>query len=68
MAKVTGLSGNEIYCLALKQYPAGVSISAEIRPGISIELTRLEDGFGVRRSSSSEVSPLQVWRLSPSCS
>jgi uncharacterized protein YbjQ (UPF0145 family) len=23
MAKVTGLSGNEIYCLALKQYSAG---------------------------------------------
>jgi len=23
MAKVTGLSGNEIYCLALKQYLAG---------------------------------------------
>jgi hypothetical protein len=26
-------------------------------------LTRLDDGFGVRGSSSSEISPFQVWRL-----
>ena len=30
------------------------------------ELTRLDDGFGVRRWSSSEISPMRVWRLSPS--
>jgi hypothetical protein len=29
------------------------------------EVTRLDDDFGVRHSSSFEVSPLRVWRFSP---
>jgi hypothetical protein len=32
------------------------------------ELTRLDDGLRIRRSSSFETFPFRVWRLSPSCS
>jgi hypothetical protein len=43
MAKVTGLSGNEIYCLALKHYAAG-----EIVVGNSVNSMGFLGGLGGR--------------------
>ena len=48
--------------------PRGASISGEIDQGFPSRADPVDDGLGVRRSSSSEISPLRVWRLSPSCS
>jgi hypothetical protein len=40
-----------------------VDLRFELARDFHRELTRLDDGFGVRGSSSSEISPFQVWRL-----
>ena len=43
MVKVTGLSGNEIYCLALKNYSAGELVVSTVASPASI--SRISCGF-----------------------
>ena len=45
-----------------------VDFRRELTRDFHRELTRVDDGLGVRRSSSFGFSPLRVWRPSPSCS
>ena len=48
--------------------PGSVDFRRDLTRGFHRELTRLDDGLRVRRSSSFSVSPLWVWRLWPSWS
>ena len=61
MAKVTGLSGNEIYCLALKQYSAG-----ELVVGNSALRGETSDGR-LDFSTPEQDAATQVWAAVSPC-